>query len=171
MWCRSSSSRIMDGGARKSSSLRFAQSDLRNPLPPDLRFFPDPANGYEYRISTSERSVWITFRRRTFRKPTRWFETTNGTSSPACDRERLVRVRPKAVVTIDPFVDIIGRQFKQPKEGLDSTTVRWPTCGEPCPAGFPTVIVGTRTDRAAFSSALVSRPSGSRGTCFLKSPP
>jgi hypothetical protein len=25
---------------------------------------------------------------------------------------------PKAVVTIDPFVDIIGRHFKQPKEGL-----------------------------------------------------
>jgi hypothetical protein len=25
---------------------------------------------------------------------------------------------PKAVVTIDPFTDIIGRQFKQPKEGL-----------------------------------------------------
>jgi hypothetical protein len=25
---------------------------------------------------------------------------------------------PKAVVTIDPFLDIVGRHFKQPKEGL-----------------------------------------------------
>ena len=25
---------------------------------------------------------------------------------------------PAAVVTLDPFIDIIGRHFKQPKEGL-----------------------------------------------------
>jgi hypothetical protein len=25
---------------------------------------------------------------------------------------------PNAVVSIDPFIDIIGRHFKQPKEGL-----------------------------------------------------
>ena len=25
---------------------------------------------------------------------------------------------PKAVVSIDPFLDIVGRHFKQPKEGL-----------------------------------------------------
>ncbi|HVQ13299.1 MAG TPA: hypothetical protein VMS40_06900 [Vicinamibacterales bacterium] len=32
---------------------------------------------------------------------------------------------PKAVVTVDPFIDIIGRHFKQPKEGLgnDNTPV------------------------------------------------
>jgi hypothetical protein len=32
---------------------------------------------------------------------------------------------PKAQVSLDPFIDIIGRQFKQPREGLgnDNTAV------------------------------------------------
>jgi hypothetical protein len=32
---------------------------------------------------------------------------------------------PNAKVSLDPFIDIIGRQFKQPKEGLgnDNTPV------------------------------------------------
>jgi hypothetical protein len=42
---------------------------------------------------------------------------------------------PKAVVTIDPFVDIIGRHFKQPKEGLgnDNSPVAhmWRTLANP----------------------------------------
>jgi len=42
---------------------------------------------------------------------------------------------PKAVVTIDPFIDIIGRHFKQPKEGLgnDNSPVAhmWRTLSNP----------------------------------------
>jgi hypothetical protein len=42
---------------------------------------------------------------------------------------------PNAVVTIDPFIDIIGRQFKQPKEGLgfDNSPVahKWRTISTP----------------------------------------
>jgi hypothetical protein len=42
---------------------------------------------------------------------------------------------PKAVVTIDPFIDIIGRHFKQPKEGLgnDNSPVAhmWRTLANP----------------------------------------
>ena len=42
---------------------------------------------------------------------------------------------PNAVVSIDPFVDIIGRHFKQPKEGLgnDNTPVAhiWRTIARP----------------------------------------
>ena len=42
---------------------------------------------------------------------------------------------PKAVVTIDPFVDIVGRHFKQPKEGLghDNSPVAhmWRTLANP----------------------------------------
>jgi hypothetical protein len=43
---------------------------------------------------------------------------------------------PNAKVSIDPFVDIVGRHFKQPKEGLgfDASpsshmwrTIMWPT--------------------------------------------
>jgi hypothetical protein len=33
---------------------------------------------------------------------------------------------PKAVVTIDPYVDLIGRRFKQPKkEGWGMMGARW----------------------------------------------
>ena len=32
--------------------------------------------------------------------------------------ERPYAFDPKAVVSLDPFIDIIGRHFKQPKEGL-----------------------------------------------------
>ncbi len=42
---------------------------------------------------------------------------------------------PKAVITIDPFVDILGRHFKQPKEGLgnDNSSVAhmWRTLANP----------------------------------------
>ena len=42
---------------------------------------------------------------------------------------------PKAVVSLDPFIDIIGRQFKQPKEGLgnDNSPVAhmWRTMAHP----------------------------------------
>jgi len=42
---------------------------------------------------------------------------------------------PKAVVSVDPFVDMIGRHFKQPKEGLgnDNSPVAhmWRTIGNP----------------------------------------
>lgn len=42
---------------------------------------------------------------------------------------------PNAVVTIDPFIDIIGRHFKQPKEGLgnDNSPVAhmWRTIARP----------------------------------------
>ncbi len=30
---------------------------------------------------------------------------------------------PNTVVAIDPFIDIIGRQFKQPKEGLGNDNI------------------------------------------------
>jgi len=42
---------------------------------------------------------------------------------------------PNAKVSVDPFVDIIGRQFKQPKEGLgfDNSPVAhmWRTISRP----------------------------------------
>ena len=42
---------------------------------------------------------------------------------------------PNAVVSIEPFIDIIGRQFKQPKEGLghdnSPTAHMWRTMANP----------------------------------------
>jgi Arc/MetJ-type ribon-helix-helix transcriptional regulator len=84
-----------------------------------LRFFPDPDYGYEY----------PDLYRRLFGE--------DYTPSPHVQRDykmvrdhkwyfeaRMVTVNdfysfdPKAEVTIEPFEDIIGRHFKQPKEGL-----------------------------------------------------
>ena len=59
---------------------------------------------------------------------------------------------PKAVVTIDPFIDIIGRHFKQPKEGLgnDNSPVAhmWRTLANPDNSAL-----GTPARRCAFSSS------------------
>ncbi|HEX6998700.1 MAG TPA: hypothetical protein VF322_11180 [Gammaproteobacteria bacterium] len=60
---------------------------------------------------------------------------------------------PNAVVTIDPFVDLIGPHFKQPKEGLgnDDTPVAhmWRTIANPdAPLrGAPFLFVRRRQDR------------------------
>src|SRR6266545_2076801 len=84
-----------------------------------LRFFPDEEAGYEYpdqyfRIFghdyTPPQYIQDTYK---MLKNHKWYM-----------EPRLVTVNdlyafdPKAVVSIDPFVDIIGRHFKQPKEGL-----------------------------------------------------
>ncbi len=101
-----------------------------------LRFYPDPAVGYEY----------PDLYRRTF--------GADYTPPPHIEaaykmvrkhkwymEPRLVTVNdlyafdPKAVVSIDPFVDIVGRQFKQPNEGLgnDNSPVAhmWRTIANP----------------------------------------
>jgi hypothetical protein len=84
-----------------------------------LRFYPDKEAGYEYpdlyyRIFGSDYTppphIEATYK---MLKNHKWYM-----------EPRLVTVNdlyafdPKAVVSIDPFVDIIGRGFKQPKEGL-----------------------------------------------------
>ena len=99
-----------------------------------LRFYADAANGYEYpdlyrRISdTTTRAVHrgdVPDRRKH-----KWY-----------GEARMVTVNdlyafdPKAQVSLDVFVDIIGRHFKQPKEGLgyDNSTVAhmWRTIERP----------------------------------------
>jgi len=84
-----------------------------------LRFYPDEAAGYEYpdlyrRMFGSDYTPepYIEDTYKMVRKH-KWYM-----------EPRLVTVNdlyafdPKAVVSIDPFTDIIGRHFKQPKEGL-----------------------------------------------------
>jgi hypothetical protein len=84
-----------------------------------LRFYPDEKFGYEY----PENYL------RTFGedyKPEPYLEETYQMvrKHKWYDAPRLVTVNdlysfdPNATVTIDPFIDIIGRHFKQPKEGL-----------------------------------------------------
>jgi hypothetical protein len=101
-----------------------------------LRFYPDPAAGYEYPElyyqmygSDYVPPAYIEATYKMVRKH-KWYMAP-----------RLVTVNdlysfdPKAVVTIDPFVDIIGRHFKQPKEGLgnDNSPVAhmWRTIAHP----------------------------------------
>jgi hypothetical protein len=101
-----------------------------------LRFYPDSAAGYEYpdlyyRMFGSDYvpppHIEATYQ---MVRKHRWYM-----------EPRLVTVNdlyafdPKAVVSVDPFVDIIGRHFKQPKEGLgnDNSPVAhmWRTIGNP----------------------------------------
>jgi len=84
-----------------------------------LRFYPDEAVGYEYpelyrhlfgSDYTPEPYIEATYQ---MVRKHKWYM-----------EPRLVTVNdlyafdPSAVVTIEPFTDIIGRHFKQPKEGL-----------------------------------------------------
>jgi hypothetical protein len=84
-----------------------------------LRFYPDHAAGYEY-PDLYKRLFGVDYEPPAhiqaaykFAKNHKWYMEA-----------RLVTVNdlyafdPKAVVTIDPFLDIVGRHFKQPKEGL-----------------------------------------------------
>ena len=101
-----------------------------------LRFFADPAYGYEYpdlyRRLFGEDYVPLPHIRADYEmlKNHPWYEAP-----------RLVTVNdyysfdPKAKVSIDPFREIIGRHFKQPKEGLgnDNSPVAhmWRTIARP----------------------------------------
>jgi hypothetical protein len=101
-----------------------------------LRFYPDPAAGYEYpdlyyrifgKDYTPPPHIEATYK---MLRNHKWYM-----------EPRLVTVNdlyafdPNAVVTVDPFVDIIGRHFKQPKEGLgnDNSPVAhmWRTIARP----------------------------------------
>ena len=84
-----------------------------------LRFYADEANGYEYPESYY-RTFGVDY------KPEPYIEETYQTIRKhkwyidprmVCVND-LYSFDPDAVVSMDPFVDIIGRHFKQPKEGL-----------------------------------------------------
>jgi hypothetical protein len=91
-----------------------------------LRFYPDPSVGYEYpdiyRRVFGEDYVPPKYVEETYRMVRRhkWYLAS-----------RLVTVNdfyafdPKAKMSIEPFLDLIGRHFKQPREGLgnDSSPV------------------------------------------------
>ena len=101
-----------------------------------LRYYPDPAVGYEYpdlyRTLFGADYVPPPYIEATYqmvRKHQWYMEARMVTLND------LYAFDPKAVVTIDPFVDIIGRLFKQPKEGLgnDNSSVAhmWRTIARP----------------------------------------
>jgi hypothetical protein len=84
-----------------------------------LRFYPDPANGYEY-PDLYKRMFGVDYEppphiqaAYKYVKSHKWYL-----------EPRMVTVNdlyafdPNVKVTIEPFLDIVGRQFKQPKEGL-----------------------------------------------------
>ena len=85
-----------------------------------LRFYEDTANGYEYpdlyRTIFGEDykpEPYIEATYKMVRKHKWYLEAADG------DGERSVRIRTRSVnPKIEQFIDIIGRNFKQPKEGL-----------------------------------------------------
>jgi len=101
-----------------------------------LRFFPDPSVGYEYP------QMYINYFGADY-KPEPYivaeYERARITMvhDLAVDHgERYLFVRSQRQVNLDDFVDLVGRHFKQPKEGLgfDNSpsahmwrTLMWPT--------------------------------------------
>jgi hypothetical protein len=113
--------------AKTSFAIRYHQA---------LRFYADSANGYEY-PELYYRTFGVDY------QPPPHIETAYkyARNHKWYLEPRLVTVNdlysfdPNAVVTIDPFIDIIGRHFKQPKEGLgnDGSPVAhmWRTLANP----------------------------------------
>ncbi len=102
-----------------------------------LRFFPDPSVGYEYP------EMYIRYFGADYKpEPYIVAEYERARNHKWYMTSRLITVNdvyafdPNARVDLDDFVDIVGRNFKQPKEGLgfDNTpashiwrTLMWPT--------------------------------------------
>jgi hypothetical protein len=84
-----------------------------------LRFYPDPAAGYEYpeqyvRIFGKD-YVPEPYIKKTYEyaRNHKWYMEARSITV-----HDLYAFQPDMKVSLDPFVDIIGRHFKQPKEGL-----------------------------------------------------
>ena len=101
-----------------------------------LRFYPDTKAGYEYpemyyRVFGTDyqppEHVQAAYK---YAHSHKWYM-----ESRLITVNDLYAFDPKAVVSLDPFIDIIGRQFKQPKEGLgnDNSPVAhmWRTMAHP----------------------------------------
>jgi len=101
-----------------------------------LRFYPDSSAGYEY-PDLYKRTFGIDYEPPPYIQATyKYVKNHKWYMEP-----RMVTVNdlyafdPNAKVTIDPFIDIVGRQFKQPQEGLgfDNSPVAhmWRTISNP----------------------------------------
>lgn len=113
--------------ARTAFAIRYHQA---------LRFYPDEKAGYEYpdlyrRIFGAD-YVPVPHIQAAYEyvRKHRWYDAAREVTV-----SDLYAFDPNAVVGLDPFVDLIGRRFKQPKEGLgndDSPVAHmWRTLANP----------------------------------------
>jgi hypothetical protein len=95
---------------RTSWAIRYHQA---------LRFYPDPANGYEYpdlynqifgKDYVPQPHIKAAY---DYARNHKWYLDARMVTV-----NDLYAFDPNAKVSIEPFIDIIGRHFKQPKEGL-----------------------------------------------------
>ena len=84
-----------------------------------LRFYPDPAVGYEYPIM-----YYDLFGKDFAPEPYIKRDAEYAQKHPWYMKSRLVTLNDEysfdtsVILSLDPFIDIIGRNFKQPSEGL-----------------------------------------------------
>jgi hypothetical protein len=98
-----------------------------------LRFFPDESAGYGYP------ETYVKWFGPDFRpEPYIVDEYQRARNHKHYMTARLITLHdlysfdPNAKVDLDEFTDIIGRHFKQPKEGLGLDSSRQRICGAPC---------------------------------------
>jgi hypothetical protein len=97
-----------------------------------LRFYPDEAVGYSY-PEPYVRNFGADYRPDAYMEAEyqlarnhKWYMTARMTAV-----HDIYSFDPDVVVELEGFIDVIGRNFKQPAEGSVSTTARWRICGAP----------------------------------------
>ena len=134
-----------------------------------LRFFPDESVGYKYPDMYVKNFGAGLRARRLHRGRVQARPESQVVHDCAPDyRQRHLLLRPQRDGELDDFIDIVGRNFKQPKEGLASTTARLAHVAHADVADAVLVIVRARSRasqrRVGISIAHEVRASASRET-------
>ena len=129
-----------------------------------LRFYPDPSVGYEYPKlyidmfgADYKPDPYIEEAYRYARNHKWYMEARNITVNDDYSFDPNVRV------SMEPFVDIIGRRFKQPKEGSATTAAPPRICG--APSSIPSAHCEPPSEKPLTSAAGAT---GRRGVPFWR---
>ena len=109
----------MDAGARRLIEPYVDEEELGDPHAPGAALLPGRSRGRQSRTCTRSISGRTTSRSPTIVAEYERARSTSGTARRGRFASTTsIRSIPNAKVSLDDFTDIIGRHFKQPKEGL-----------------------------------------------------